>query len=139
MKDWRGTPITVGSRIVYPGRYGSSMWISESIVDEVIETEEERYGRTVKVERLKVTKIRKGRVLLKMPKQSTITRVDRVTVVPHEVEEWVSACGCPVEEIRSRVDNGSLPDSESGSLGSNPGAGASDTYAAKARAVGFWT
>lgn len=32
MKDWRGVPIRVGSRVVYPGRHGSSLWMNEGEV-----------------------------------------------------------------------------------------------------------
>lgn len=35
MKDWRGTPIEVGSVIVYPGRHGSSHWVTEAEVVEI--------------------------------------------------------------------------------------------------------
>lgn len=32
MKDWRGIPIEVGSKVVYPVRRGSSMWLVEGMV-----------------------------------------------------------------------------------------------------------
>ena len=32
MKDWRGTTLKVGSRVVYPSRQGSSLWMSEAEV-----------------------------------------------------------------------------------------------------------
>ena len=32
MKDWRGKAIKKGSRIVYPGRQGSSIWVVEAEV-----------------------------------------------------------------------------------------------------------
>lgn len=32
MKDWRGTPIKVGSTIVYPSRQGSRLWMNEGEV-----------------------------------------------------------------------------------------------------------
>jgi len=32
MKDWRGTPIKVGSTVVYPSRKGSSLWMIEGVV-----------------------------------------------------------------------------------------------------------
>ncbi len=35
VKDWLGTEIKVGSVIVYPGRQGSSMWMSKAVVLEV--------------------------------------------------------------------------------------------------------
>lgn len=36
IKDWRGSPIKVGSRVVYPSRQRSTMWISEGIVVSVV-------------------------------------------------------------------------------------------------------
>lgn len=36
LKDFRGTPITVGSVIVYPGRQSSSLWMTEAVVEEII-------------------------------------------------------------------------------------------------------
>ena len=32
MKDWRGSPIKVGSTVVYPSRQGSRLWMSEGEV-----------------------------------------------------------------------------------------------------------
>lgn len=32
MTDFRGKEITVGSKIVYPGRAGSAMWLNEGTV-----------------------------------------------------------------------------------------------------------
>lgn len=32
MKDWRGTPITVGAQVVYPSRQGSRLWMNEGWV-----------------------------------------------------------------------------------------------------------
>lgn len=39
MHDWRGTEIEVGSRVVYPVRQGSSMWMTEIEVTAVVEDE----------------------------------------------------------------------------------------------------
>jgi hypothetical protein len=36
MKDWRGVEIHVGDLVVYPGRQGSSMWMVEAEVVELI-------------------------------------------------------------------------------------------------------
>jgi hypothetical protein len=33
--DWRGTPIQVGSVVVYPSRTGSSLWVNEGVVESV--------------------------------------------------------------------------------------------------------
>lgn len=38
VKDWRGKPIKVGSKVVYPSRQGSSLWMSEG---EVVRIENE--------------------------------------------------------------------------------------------------
>lgn len=32
MRDWRGTPINVGSTVVYPSRQGSTLWMNEGEV-----------------------------------------------------------------------------------------------------------
>lgn len=32
MKDWRGTPIVVGSQVVYPSRQGARLWMNEGEV-----------------------------------------------------------------------------------------------------------
>ena len=34
-KDWRGTPLHIGSTIVYPSRHSSSVWMTEAIIEEV--------------------------------------------------------------------------------------------------------
>lgn len=36
--DWRGTPIVVGSTVVYPVRQSSSMWVCEGRVEEITKT-----------------------------------------------------------------------------------------------------
>ena len=33
--DWRGTPLTVGSTIVYPSRHSSSVWMTEAVVEAI--------------------------------------------------------------------------------------------------------
>lgn len=35
LKDWRGTPIEVGSTIVYPGHRGSAYWVTEAEVTDI--------------------------------------------------------------------------------------------------------
>lgn len=32
-KDWRGTPLHVGSTIVYPSRHSSSVWMTEATIE----------------------------------------------------------------------------------------------------------
>lgn len=38
MKDWRGTDVVVGSRVTYPVRFSSSMYVVEAEVREVFES-----------------------------------------------------------------------------------------------------
>lgn len=60
-KDFRGTSINVGDRIVYPGRSGSSLWMNEAIVTE-IETKEDWRGRKRSV--LKAQRVdRQGKIV----------------------------------------------------------------------------
>jgi len=35
MRDWRGTPIKQGCKVVYPGRHGSNSWMNEGEVVEL--------------------------------------------------------------------------------------------------------
>lgn len=78
MKDWRGTPIEVGSRIVYPGRQGTWLWLNEGEVEEFGEVE--RFGvpfPTLRVRRIRDSGWRdvpEGRLV-------TLTAVRNVTVV----------------------------------------------------------
>ncbi len=48
MRDWRGTEIEVGSRVVYPGRQGSSMWMTEGEVVELKPKTELRWNFVAK-------------------------------------------------------------------------------------------
>lgn len=82
LKDWRGKPIEVGTRIVYPGRRGSLIWMTEA---EVVEIGEEIPGySSVPVPFLKVKRLRMatyGGALVVGQKLVKLTEVDRVTVV----------------------------------------------------------
>lgn len=68
MKDWRGKSIKRGTRVVYPGRQGSSIWVVEA---EVLSVEE---GEIV-VQPVRTT----GMNLSSRPVH--IRNVDRVTVL----------------------------------------------------------
>lgn len=46
IKDCRGVTINIGDTIVYPGRKGSSLWLSEGVVQ--IPTYENQHSLTVK-------------------------------------------------------------------------------------------
>jgi hypothetical protein len=43
MKDWRGTEIEVGATVVYPGRGGSSLWMTEGTVVALHSETEDRW------------------------------------------------------------------------------------------------
>lgn len=76
LKDWRGTPIVVGSTVVYPGRGGSAMWLNEATVLEVGEVDVYH----LRVPRLKVQQTNTtGYSLNTGP--SYLRAIDRVTVV----------------------------------------------------------
>lgn len=80
-RDWRGNAIRVGDRIVYPGRSGSSLWMTEAIVD-AIETEElVRMSGTYTSHKLKVTVTREDRSWRDMNHKTTLTVLSRVTVI----------------------------------------------------------
>ena len=66
MRDWLGKKIKEGSKIVYPVRSGSSMWMNQATVSKV------EYSSL----RVCVTK-----GWINSDYMTTITRVDRVTVI----------------------------------------------------------
>ncbi len=76
MKDWRGTVIKVGAKVVYPSRQSSSLWMNEGIVESVeVENGKDRVG---------VRKTREAR--FGTSKKTSGSRVaypdsDRITVV----------------------------------------------------------
>lgn len=54
MQDWRGTPLKVGSRVVYPSRNRNNMWVREATVTFVEEKFVDKFDsswweRTVKI------------------------------------------------------------------------------------------
>lgn len=76
IRDWRGTPIVVGSVVVYPGRYGSTMWMSEAEVIEILERDTWPNGKHTAV---KVRRIRDN--YGDAESTSYLTALSRVTVV----------------------------------------------------------
>lgn len=78
LQDWRGTPIGVGSVIVYPGRHGNSMWLTEGKVTE-IRVRERQWGGGVQTV-LKVRRTR-GNSYREAAGVATLERIDRVTVI----------------------------------------------------------
>jgi len=70
MKDFRGVEIQVGDTVVYPGRQGSSMWMSQALVKEVKEN-----TLIVEVEQRKWDGVVVGH------RTTTVYRTDRCVVV----------------------------------------------------------
>ena len=35
VKDWRGNPIRIGSRVIWPSRQGSNLWMNEGVVEAI--------------------------------------------------------------------------------------------------------
>jgi len=77
MKDWRGTLITPGSIIVYPGRQSSSMWMVEAEVLEIFQ--DWHWDRFVWALRVQPTRV--GRYGERSLKPVKITALERVTVI----------------------------------------------------------
>lgn len=73
-KDWRGTPIEVGSIVVYPGRASSSMWMNEGEVVGLVERHLYPDGKAPAI-RVRRTRGHYSEGI------STLDRLDRVTVV----------------------------------------------------------
>lgn len=83
LKDWRGTPITAGCTIVYPGRASSSMWMNEGTVKEINVKLVSRWnGDPERVTTLTVVRTRTTGYGAIKSQPYTIDSVDRVTVVP---------------------------------------------------------
>lgn len=78
MNDWRGTPITKGAIIVYPGRQSSHMWMVEAEVIDVITIEQ--WNKEIPA--LLVQPLRAGFLGATKKKPVKITAIERVTVIP---------------------------------------------------------
>jgi hypothetical protein len=79
LKDWRGTAITAGSIIVYPGRHSSSLWMTEATVLSV--TERPTYRGPERVLVVLPSRTQGYTPTNWKPRKVTITAIDRVTVV----------------------------------------------------------
>jgi len=71
VKDFLGKEIKPGDTIVYPGRHGSSLWMKQAIVEEIIMVPDWRNHPTPTLRVLNP----------KNKKRTTLTRLDRVTVL----------------------------------------------------------
>ena len=91
-KDWRGTEIKVGSKVVYPTRRGSSLDVEEATVTEIIPQDKTKYPwkeYTLKVERPSTKWVSKGSYeddnysydQVDYIAKITLTEIGRVTVV----------------------------------------------------------
>lgn len=83
IQDWRGNEIVVGSTIIYPGRYSSSLYMVEAYVMEV--GEKKKYSwREDLIPYIKAKPLLQkshGRPRTREDKEVTLTRVDLVTVI----------------------------------------------------------
>lgn len=83
VNDWRGAPIEPGCTIVYPGRQGSSLWMTEAKVLSVREVPiEYGYRKGQVVHQIDAQPLRRsGWRSNDGLKRIVITSVDRVTVI----------------------------------------------------------
>lgn len=79
LKDWRGTSITPGSTIVYPGRHSSSLWMTEATVLNV--THRAKWTGVERVLVVQPTKTQGYSPINWKPKKVVLSALDRVTVV----------------------------------------------------------
>jgi hypothetical protein len=68
IKDWRGTKIKIGSKVVYPSRQGSRLWMSEGVVTLI----ENYFSATDKPMRIGVKKLDGNRVSYPDPQRLTV-------------------------------------------------------------------
>jgi len=73
LKDWRGTEIKVGSRIVYGVRGSCSIYLREAIV---LEVGDEKSGTYLKVDVCKTSFD-----WVKVPYRTTIININNITVI----------------------------------------------------------
>jgi len=78
LKDWRGTPIEVGSTIIYPGRQGSSVWVNEGEVLAISTNESRIWHRSAE---LTVRRIRDSHGWGREEKVVYVYALERVTVL----------------------------------------------------------
>lgn len=77
MKDFLGREIRAGSRIVWPGRQGSSLWMSVGVVEDIVHRDELSGPKAV----LKVRVEKVGLSFGKSGNLVTIECLDRIVVV----------------------------------------------------------
>lgn len=61
MLDWRGTELRVGSRVIYPVRKSSSMWVTEATVVQIQEDFIEKFSHSWWERSLTVVPVAGGR------------------------------------------------------------------------------
>jgi hypothetical protein len=86
MNDRFGQEIRPGVVVTYPGRASSSLWVNDAIVKDFAEGEDWR-GRPVTVLKVEIASdgeyLGPGRGYVKKLKIVTLTKLDRLTVLPH--------------------------------------------------------
>lgn len=89
IKDWRGNEIKIGSKIVWPGRSGSSMWMTEGeVVDIKIKKETNYQLQEIDVPTLYVKSSKATGFYYTQPKKLSVIKViDRVTVIPESIPQ----------------------------------------------------
>jgi len=88
IKDWRGTEIKIESRIVWPGRSGSHLWMTEGTVVDIIEEfcKSDPF-MAYPIFKLKVKRTNKSSCVLRnFGKIVTISQFGRVTVLD---DQWI--------------------------------------------------
>lgn len=80
--DWRGNPITEGCTIVYPVTYGSTLYVREAVVQEIIDTGKTDYnGEQLLMLRVQPTADTSYGTLTNNQKIVSLHSLSRVTVV----------------------------------------------------------
>lgn len=128
IKDWRGNEIKVGSKILWPGRGGSRLWVTEGEVVEI--RMKKRHSWDSDSDLVPVLKVRTFGSTSGLyhpdkpdPTLSTIHVIDRVTVIPEESaicipsvfgevgkEPTVSGWSISYEEGAPKIDPFEMPE-----------------------------
>lgn len=80
MKDMHGKEITIGARIVWPGRYSSDLWLNSGLVTGISRRQLnsfEPYVPSLEIAR----DMKSGELLLVDADQTFTTKIERVAVV----------------------------------------------------------
>jgi hypothetical protein len=94
IKDWRGNEIKVGSKIVWPGRSGSRMWLTEGEVVGIGSRKVRNWisGQDEDVPTLKVKETSNSTMYgSTSTKVRSIKVLQRVTVIPESISVTISA------------------------------------------------